>query len=168
MSKLIDEKGRLFGKISLIDLIVILAVPALILGFVYNRRQQSVQDIIRADAPLFITFVAEGVRPFTVDAVTVGDVIFRRDEASHPIGTIVHVDVDTHYVAQPTTDGTVLRAPVEGFYNLYITIEGQGSITNLGYFLGGTQQMSPGMRVPLQTNRLSSTFTVRHVAESLN
>jgi len=166
MGKIIDQKGRLFGKINVIDLIVVLAIPALILGFLYNRSLQRVQDIIRADTPIYITFVAEGVRQFTVDSVSVGDVLYRRDEPSHPLGTVISIDLSTHYSAEAATDGTVWRAPVEGFYNLYVVVAAQGTITGTGYFVGGTQQMSPGMRVPLQSNRISSTFSVRRVAES--
>ncbi|MFR7745276.1 MAG: DUF4330 family protein [Acutalibacteraceae bacterium] len=40
--KLIDEKGRLFGKINLIDLLVVLLIVAVLAAVVWEaRRQQS-------------------------------------------------------------------------------------------------------------------------------
>ena len=39
--KLIDEKGRLFGKINLIDLLVVLLIVAVLAAVVWEARRQE-------------------------------------------------------------------------------------------------------------------------------
>ena len=164
MANLIDGKGRLFGKISLIDIFVILAVVLLLIGFVYNRTAPNVRRIIMADTPLYVTFLVEGVREFTLSAVQEGDVFFRQHERV-PLGTVAYVENAPAYDIMIRTDGTAIYVPVEGRYNMYITLSGVGSITDTGFFVNGTQQMAEGGRMSIQSNTLLTMARVYSVEE---
>ena len=157
-----DEKGRLFGKISIIDIVVLLAIIISAAGFLYNRTAQDIRQIIAADTPIYVTFVVESVRELSFDAVSPGDVFFRQHERV-PLGNVVEVTRGRAYDIIVLTDGSAVYAPMEGRYNMYITLSGIGSITDTGFFLNGTQQMSAGGTMAIQSNRFLATVKVHNV-----
>jgi len=157
-----DNRGRLLGKISIIDIVVVLAVVMFVAGFLYNRTAQDIRQIIAANTPIYVTFVVESVREFSFDAVNEGDVLFRQHERV-PLGNVVEVTRGQAYDIIVLTDGTVAYAPMEDRYNMYITISGIGSITDTGFFLNGTQQMSVGGGMTIQSNRFLATVRVHKV-----
>ncbi|MCL2420517.1 MAG: DUF4330 domain-containing protein [Defluviitaleaceae bacterium] len=161
---MIDEKGRLFGKVSLIDIFVVLAVVVLVVGFVYNRTSQHVRQIIMADTPMTVTFLVEGVRDFSLDAVEEGDIFFRQHERV-PLGTVSSVVTGPAYDIVIQTDGTAAYVPVEDRFNMYITLDAVGSITATGFFVNGTQQMSEGGRMSIQSNNLLTMAMIYDVGE---
>ena len=162
---MIDEKGRLFGKVSIIDIVVVLAIAVLAAGFVYNRTAQHVRQIIMADTPLCVTFLVEGVREFSLEAVQEGDVFFRQHERV-PLGTVTRIDTGPAYDIMVRTDGTAVYVPVEGRYNMYITLSGVGSVTDNGFFVNGTQQMAEGGRLSIQSNTLLTMAMVYNIKEA--
>jgi len=161
---MIDEKGRLFGKVSLIDIFVILAVIVFAVGFVYNRTSQDIQRIIMADTPMYVTFLVEDVRDLSLSAVQEGDILFRQHERI-PLGTVTNIETGPAYDIITRTDGTAALVPVDGRYNMYITLAAVGSITDRGFFVNGTQQMSVGGRISLQSNNLRTEAMVYAVSE---
>jgi len=162
----IDSKGRIFGKISVIDIFVVLAILTLAIGFVYNRTSQDIRRIIIADEPLYVTFLVEGVREFSLSAVREGDVFFRQHERI-PLGTVTHVETTPAYDIMNRTDGTAVYAPLEGRFNMHITLACIGSITDTGFFVNGTQQMSVGGRMSIQSNNLLTMAMVYQVSQRL-
>ena len=163
MVNMLDDKGRIFGKVSLIDIFVLLAVILMTAGFVYNRTSQNIRQIIAADTPIYVTFAVHGVREFSFGAVEEGDVFFRQHERTIPLGTVTDVTRGRAYGIITLFDGTAMYAPIMGRYNMYITITGVGSITDTGFFLNGTQQMSVGGSMTLQSNRFLTTARVHAV-----
>lgn len=162
---MIDEKGRLFGKCSIIDIFVVLAVVVLAAGFVYNRTGQNIRQIIMADTPLYVTFLVEGVREFSLDAVKEGDIFFRQHERV-PLGTVARIETAPAYDIIVRADGTAVNVPVEGRFNMYITLSSVGSVTDTGFFVNGTQQMSQGGRMSIQSNKLLTMAMVYNVSYS--
>ncbi|MCL2398697.1 MAG: DUF4330 domain-containing protein [Defluviitaleaceae bacterium] len=159
---LIDEKGRFFGKVSIIDIVIVLAIVVLVIGFVYNQTGQQIRQIIMADEPLYVTFLVEGVRRFSLDAVREGDVFFRQHERV-PLGTVAHIDISPAHAIMTRTDGTAVFAPVEDRYNMYITLACVGSITDTGFFINGTLQVSEGGRLSIQSNNLLTMAMIYQV-----
>jgi len=160
----LDEKGRLFGRISIIDIFIIVAVIVLIGGYVFNRTSQDIQRVINPDTPIYLTVRVNGVRDFSLRAVEEGDIIFRQHERV-PLGTVVSVEYEPAYSLAIRTDGTALMAPMEGRYTMYITISCIGSVTSTGYFVNGTLQMSVGGGLTIQSNQFFATATITDVRE---
>ena len=163
---MIDEKGRIFGKISVIDAFVTLAVIVMVVGFVYNRTSQHVRQIIMADTPLYVTFLIEGVRDFSLEAVQDGDIFFRQHERI-PLGRVTRIESGPAYDIMTLTDGTAVYVPVEDRYNLYITLACVGSITDTGFYVNGTQRMAVGGRMSIQSNTLLTMAKIYQVSEML-
>lgn len=161
---IIDERGRLFGRLSILDIVIVLAVIVLVVGFIYNRTGQHVRQIIMPNTPLYVTFLVENVREFSLNAVQEGDIFFRQHERM-ALGTVTSVETAPAYDIMVRTDGTAVYAPVEGRYNMYITLACVGSITDSGFFVNGNLQMAEGGRLSLQSNRFLTMAMVYYIRE---
>ena len=164
--RVMDEKGRLFGKVSVIDMLVVLAVAGLAAGFIYKHMSRDIQQIINADARFYVTFKAVQLRDFSVDAVSEGDIYFRRFD-SQAMGKVARVDIHPGTDIMLKTDGTAVLAEMEDRYTLYLTIECTGSVTDAGYYINGYMPVAEGQEFSIHSNRQQLTETnVYRVAET--
>ncbi|MGI6031050.1 MAG: DUF4330 domain-containing protein [Eubacteriales bacterium] len=151
---MMDQKGRLFGKISIVDIVIVLAVLVAVAGFAYKMNSGNSTIAVKADTPVTMVLRMEQVRQFTVDAVRVGDQVY--EEHGDLLGTIVSYETKPAYRTGENGDGTVTYAPVENRYNLYITLEGVARVSDTGIFLNGSKQFSKGGNVRVESPTLSS------------
>jgi hypothetical protein len=151
--RILDQKGRLFGKVSVIDLLILLAVVGLGLGYVYQRTSPEILQIVNADTKFYVTMTANRMRGFSVDAVDIGDIMYKQHDRQ-PLGTVVKLETEpaTDYMLYP--DGTAVLVEMEERYRMYITLESTGSITDVGYHVNGIMHIAPGSEIVLVSNRL--------------
>ena len=162
MKKIIDGKGRLFGKVSLIDIGIVLVVAVLVIGFVYRRSSEDILRIVDANDIFYITFAAESVRQMSIDAVAVGDIFYIQHD-QRPLGEVVALDTVPARQIMARSDGTAVLAPVEGRYNLIITMKTSGRIRDEGFFANGTNQISIGGSKMIESNMILLQAFIRDV-----
>jgi len=162
---MIDKNGKIFKKVSIIDVLIILAVLDVAIGFVYRQTNQRLVQIFNADTPFYVTIHGEGLRHFIIDAVDIGDVVYRR-HSRQPLGRVIQIDVEGAQDILLRSDGTASLVPSEGRYDIFITLESLGSITEVGFFVGGNDHIARGSEVELVSNRVFiPTATVYFVGE---
>ena len=161
----VDEKGRLFGKISIIDIIIVFVALALGAGFVFQRASGDISRILNADEKFYVTFRGDRVRSFSVGAIGEGDVVFRRYD-SQPIGPVVNVWSEPGTEIMLRTDGSAVVAEMEDRYTLYITVECTGRITEKGYHVNGSMHLAEGNEAEIQTNRLRVNSIVHRIDDA--
>lgn len=152
--QVVDQNGKIAGKVSIIDLILVVAILLLVVGFIYRHASPRISNIISGGTPLTIVLEAEGHRHFTADAVAVGDVIFRMHERQ-PLGVISEVELLPSFYLMQRTDGVAVRAQQEHRVTIRVTIEGSGSVDNRGFFVNGTDHLAVGSEVSLVTNMVN-------------
>ena len=133
--KLIDRDGRLFGKISVIDVIV-LAVVVVLVAAVFTKTRMPQTGATVSTVPVVYTMRVQNQPEYMLDAIQVGDQLF--DEARSTggsLGTITDVQVSDGTYQASLNDGTVAMVPAEGYYDLLLTIEGE-ALVNRVYALG--------------------------------
>jgi len=134
--KLIDQNGRLFGKISVVDLLVILVVIVMAIA-VASRDKQPVTSTGVPMQDITYQLKVTGLRSFVADNIQVGDTVFDADQAngSNNLGTILSIETSPGTRLSEVGDGTLAILPVEDSVDLLITIRGQGVITDGRYML---------------------------------
>ena len=150
---MIDNSGRLFGKVSLLDIFVIVAVIALLLGFLYGQITEQAGVFTAPTEEFYVTFEANGIRAVNAASIGVGDTVFRLRE-SLPFGVVTHVapiEPATYLLAR--SDGTAVHAIMEGRYRLVFTVRVQGSITSIGHFVNGNDHIAVGLIVMIVSYR---------------
>jgi len=151
---MIDKQGRIFNRVSIVDIIIVVAILALAAGFVYRRVSPHISQILQADAEFYVTFRVDQIRDFIAeDAVVVGSPVFEQHDR-RALGTIVGYRHAPAWGVIQRPDGTASRALMEDRVNLYITVAASGSITNMGYLINGVNHVGPGGGVVLINNRM--------------
>lgn len=135
--KLIDRNGRLFGKISVIDVLVILVVLVLAAALQFKSNQTHTGTGVTEQT---ITFQirARGIDDYVADAILVGDSLYDKtySSGSGAVGEIIDVQVERTpgtLLADKLTNGTAGLLVAEKTVDLLITVKGSGLVTDKSY-----------------------------------
>ena len=125
--KLIDENGRLFGKISIVDVLALLAAAAVVAA-VYGKGHMPQTGSVTLN-PIVYQLRLENQPQYLVDALRVGDQMFDRERSTGgSLGTITAIEVTDGSTQGTLLDGTYGAFPTEERYNVLLTIESEGMI----------------------------------------
>lgn len=136
--KLIDEKGRLFGKLNIIDLLIVLIIFAGIFGINYKLgfiKQIGAGDSQkRAEVKLWVKNIA----PYTVDAISEGDAV-KEVKSNTVIGKIIKKEVRPTKDVGTDASGKWVISEVPERYDVFITLETSTSTVNQDIKLGSKE-----------------------------
>lgn len=134
--KLVDNNGRLFGKISVIDVVVILVVIAMGAAlYVKNNTLVHTSTNVTLNT---ITYQVQvnGVPQYVADAIQTEDPLYEQDRSTGgSLGTIVSIETAPGTKIAELTDGSVELVPVEDGVNLLLTVKGEGIYKDGRYLL---------------------------------
>jgi Domain of unknown function (DUF4330) len=122
MSPFIDDRGRLFGRVSVVDIIVLLLIVA-VAAFAWGRfagDQAKIKDY------RLVLYVAS-IRDPTVTQSNEGDKV--RDDTGAVLGRIEKVDLAGTPTEVPTAAGDLREKPSPVFQQIVITIKGQAQVS---------------------------------------
>ncbi len=148
--KIIDEKGKLFGLINIIDLIVLLLIVIIVVGGAKRFGNKPV--LTTEETPAKITFEVRNVRDITVDQIQVGDPIYFYDRGGY-IGTISDKEVKP-YTEEVEYEGTWVNAEMPGKYFVYFTIDAQVRDSEDVVVAGG-EQVRVGVEMRMKNKKVA-------------
>lgn len=126
--KILDRDGRLFGKISIIDVIVILVVVTLAAA-VYLKNHMPHTGTTVATTQVVYQMQLENQPEYMLSAIQEGDQLFDEDRTTNgSLGTIVDIQVSDGTYAGELDNGTYGDLPAEGCYNILLTLEGEALV----------------------------------------
>ncbi|MEA5082670.1 MAG: DUF4330 domain-containing protein [Lachnospiraceae bacterium] len=159
--KLIDEKGKLFGKINVIDCCVLLLIIALGIG-AYVKFGMEKTSNSAAMQPISYSVKIEKVRKVALNNVQIGDTLFDKT-SGNAIGTIVAVDSEqaTERIKMP--NGTIVRGNVENRINLILTVEAEGVVNDSGWFVNKTYELLVGSKKKFITKYFECEGSVNEI-----
>ena len=133
---MIDKNGKLFGKINIIDLVIILVlVIAIAVGgmfFIRNRKTEAQTQT------LIIKFYTEEVSDFVIEKVKVGDALYDADK-SVDMGVITNIEINDSVTYGSISEGEYETVAKEGYSSAVITGEVVAQKNALGALIGGQQ-----------------------------
>ena len=133
--KLMDQNGRLFGKISILDVLAILVVLVLAVALSFKGNQTHT-GTSTANETITYQVLVQGVRNYVADAIQVGDQMFDVDRSSGgTLGEIKAIEVLPSAKLAELEDGTLELVPVEDGVYLLLTVEGTGLVSEGRYLL---------------------------------
>ncbi|MGI6586530.1 MAG: DUF4330 domain-containing protein [Gracilibacteraceae bacterium] len=150
---LLDEKGRLFGKISIVDIGVLLLIAVLIGGVYYKFFMvDKDQNAAKFDTIEYKVLVEE-VRQQSVDAMEIGADIYDAKTDS-PMGRIEDIEVLPATGQLTKADGTVVIAEKPERFNVLITIKVPGIETKYGFRANGRLDINRESQQVLDTRMI--------------
>ena len=159
--KIIDKNGRLFGKISFIDILVIIAVAVVVL--VVGSKPAVIEQITGGAemTPVEYQLVVRDIRELHADLFRVGDSL-RPDGVNAP-GVIVAVETAPAVALSSLTDGTYVARERESKVDLYITIQADCSFSNGRYYAGRAFELNVNQETLYLTKYATANGVVTYV-----
>ncbi len=136
------KDGKIFGRISIIDIAAILVVLVLIAGVALRFSGNQAVSVSTGQTIECVVKV-ENVRMQTVDALKKGGAVFDQESKEY-IGDITGVTEEPGTTMLLMENGEYREVPTEGRYNAYVTIAFTGSVSDAGYYTATNRQMSVG------------------------
>ncbi|MCL1846038.1 MAG: DUF4330 domain-containing protein [Defluviitaleaceae bacterium] len=135
---MLDKKGRLFGKVSVVDLFAVIVIAAVV-AFVYFNVGGG-RPVVGAEQSVLITFFNPMLHDFTVDAAV--DAAERGlpvvDDANEIfLGNVVDVRRGESISIMPNVDGIEVASHMPGHSSIYITSRVTGRLSDGAVVLGG-------------------------------
>jgi hypothetical protein len=153
---IVDSQGRLFGKVSILDIGAILVILMVAIGIFYYPGTSSVAQISAETKPVEVDVIAKGLGVLNPkDLVQSGkkaNLVVRNE----PYGQvdINNVRILPRTVAVPQPDGSVKALPdprpeLNYSADLLVTLAGRAKVTSDGPVMGN-QKVKVGTLVQLQ------------------
>lgn len=163
--KLFDKKGRLFGKLNIIDLLVILLVVAVIAAvgvkLTGTDLTQSNQLTNGEMKDVSYSVLCRMVHVDVADALEeteVGKQLMSNGELVESC-YITGVERRPYYETYLTEDGEIRKVPLEDYCELLFTIGGEAPYVENSYLIG-TQEIRVGKSHIVKTVTMELTGTV--------
>ncbi len=118
---LIDNKGRLFGKVNIIDLCVVIAIIGVgaFLGMKFMSPSAEVKPV---SEDYIIKFYVEEVPDYVANVIQLGDRV-EDEQKSIFLGTVSNIVTGPGYEYTPNAAGELPRGYKEGYVSCEITAE---------------------------------------------
>jgi len=155
MSRFLDARGRIFGKVNIVDLIVLLVIVAVVVFAVVRTTGGSSTTF-----PVEITYTVEEVRDATVQAIQAAVEVgaTARDDSGTVLGKVVKATVRPTREEFLTPAGELKAFDSPVFSDVDILIKGDARISNSTYRIG-----SVPMRVGKKVNLVGPRFEVQTI-----
>lgn len=161
--KIIDRNGRLFGRISIIDVLVILVVLVMAAAL-YFKGQQTHTGTSVVEQTIIFQIRARGVNEYVAAAIQEGDGVYDSvyPSGGRALGEIIDIQVER-------TPGTKLEDLGNGFSglkeadgtsDLLITVRGWGLIDGKSYSLNRVYDLGVNSSRNYYTKRADFVGTV--------
>ena len=161
--RIIDEQGRIFGAISVVDVIVIILALALIAA-VYAKYH--VLDKTSSDAPTDeITYQVKvsSVRLIATNTLRAGDTLYSSTGTN--LGVITNVDIQDAQRNVALSNGKLVKGPVENRCDVYITMKAPCMKVDGRYFVNQTYEINVNSERDLLTKYNTFRGTIVSITE---
>ena len=142
--KIINEKGKLFGIINIIDLIVLIVIAALLFAgtmFIKNGgfNPSGVSNDIFAgpQEKMIIKYYQEEVNDFVVDKLEIGSPVYD-DTGKNLMGTLIGFETEPSVYYTEDAKGNAIKSSKEDCKAVILITEVEGMRTQMGATVNGT------------------------------
>ncbi|MDD3165685.1 MAG: DUF4330 domain-containing protein [Oscillospiraceae bacterium] len=159
--KILDEKGKLFGKINVIDLVVLVVIVAIAAGLCWKLFGAKVSDALDSDSKVHMTYevLCEDIDEQIAAYCASGDLGPLMSGGELVDGSVTGVAVTPYYESMVDANGTTVNYEVEGKKNITFTIECNTKLTKNAYPVG-TQEVRVGKPHIVKTNKIEVTGAI--------
>jgi hypothetical protein len=130
--RLIDEKGKLFGLVNIIDFVVILMIVLVAAGVLYKTNTSSTETVMK---DIEVVLRVQNMYPTIVDSLAVGDKLVAANGYVNATITKIEVAPAGYIVDKP--DGTVSLTTHPFRKDLQVTLSAKVAVVGPNISLGG-------------------------------
>jgi len=175
--KIIDSKGRLFGKLSILDFAAACVILLVVVGIFFFPGTPLTQSIVAQtkQKPIEIQVLVRGLGASDLDGLfqefdenQQADIVIRNQPAGKI--KIAERQVLPRTTPVPQPDGTVKALPdprpeIVMIHDMLLTLNGNAEVSNTGFVLAGSKKVKIGSSIQLQGNTYDFNGTVISIKE---
>lgn len=162
MKKIVDEKGRLFGKLNLIDTIAIIVVILLIIGVFMRFFVLDNTSVTNDTTPITYSVQATGVRMYTINSIEVGDTVYD-DDTGTMVGVISAINYEPATQISLAEDKDYFYGTSDQYYDLTVTLDAEGTVTNGRTYLNKTYELNVNSSRELHTKYCAFSVKISEI-----
>lgn len=146
---MIDRKGRLFGKINIIDLLFLLILIIAVVGGISRFRNSSISVENVTEGKM--TLLVDDIRAISAENIVEGEELYSYDKGVY-FGKIVSKNV-VPYEKEIEYEGQWVKAPVPDKYSVYIDVDVDVTETDKAHMVAG-QEVRVGTEYRLKSKSI--------------
>ena len=146
--KFIDEKGRIFGKISIFDLTLVLLIVFAV--FAIGIKKEATSQTSGSDKTITYDVTIKNIRGVSVDAIYQNLESFTDSETGKALGEALNVKKENAKVKVHLEDGQFGFSEYENKFDVVVTLKTAGTETSDAYFTSSGKQIITGDTIKLQ------------------
>lgn len=150
---MIDKKGRLFGIINIIDLLVLLIVGLILIFGITRMGSSGVVSTGSTTKQGIVNYEIADVRQVTVDQIQVGDPVYHYDKGTY-IGEISNVTVEP-FRERIDYNGRWIEADVPRKFVVQVEVTAD-LVENDEFYTAGGEQTRVGIQYRLKNKKFAS------------
>ena len=132
---MIDKKGKLFGKINIIDLLFLIILVVAVVGGISRFKDSAIS--VESTSKGRMTFLVDEVRMPTAENISEGQELYSYDKGTY-MGKIVGKTVKP-YEDAVEYEGQWVNAPVPDKYVVYVDVDVDIKESDKSYVVGGEE-----------------------------
>ncbi|MCD8180769.1 MAG: DUF4330 domain-containing protein [Firmicutes bacterium] len=151
-----DKNGKIAGKVSIIDILVILLIVVVIAGIAVRYGSSITTSAVKSEAEFEYVLKVENVRSYTVSALEkMGKITDKKSETE--LGEIIDVEVEDATQLSTTVEGELIDAALPGRYTCYVTVRATGKESSDNYILDDSTELSVGRNIDLYSKYVKTS-----------
>ncbi len=161
---MINKEGKLFGKISIIDILVILAIVVAAFG-IYTRFFVGNERVETAASHIEYKLKVQEVRIGTVEALEKYKGAVYDTTTKEYLGDIVAVEYTDAKKAVETVSGQMQEAALPERYDCMVTVRVDGKVNSSGYYTSTNQALAAGSSYVFESKAAKTTGRIYDIYE---
>lgn len=152
-------------KLNIIDIIVIIAIFAIIivgvLKFAFIDKKSGL-GVKQAYKDIEYVVVINNIRSMTAEAFHIGDKVYDEKKGTY-MGIIKNIVINPYKTNEIKNNGEFVEAEKVGYYSVLLTVGSTVVDKDSGYFLAGTLDLKINSEYEIVTKFLKTTVKVTDV-----
>lgn len=159
----INKDGKLFGKISIIDIVVIIAIVLVGCG-AYLRFLKPNQKVETVNQTIEYTMRVAGVRVGTVEALKNFSPIYNCETKEY-LGEIVGIEYAEATEDKIMHNGEIKNLPIPERYDVILKVRVDGKVNSSGFYTATNQAIYAGASHTFSSKYAQTTGRIDEVRE---
>jgi hypothetical protein len=135
---MIDKNGKLFGRINIIDLSILVLLLAAVAFILFWSGVFSPEKVVVQEDKILLTMFQEEVNSFTTANIKVGDPVIESFQ-NISFGKLVDFEIGDSINWGANDEGEQVRTKKDGFASVKLVMEAPGKVGSSGITIGGSK-----------------------------
>ena len=154
--KIMDENGRIGGKISIVDIIVILLCILVVCAIFVKYNNDDTRAANVDSKTITYTVKIRGLREGTVNAMKKGDEL-RENLDDNVMGKIEDIKVEPATLKMNLNNGTWIDAPLENRYDVELTLKTKADLSGGHIYVNRVHELNVNASITLLSKYVQFT-----------